>query len=569
MSQHDIYTHAYARLNPAQKEAVDTIDGPVMVIAGPGTGKTQIVALRAANILLSTDTAPDNILITTFTEAGVISIQRRLIEIIGPEAHRIRVVTIHGYCHELIQEFPERFLAMKALRHIDDIRRYGLIEELLTTGDMPHLLSDYERYRYVPDVARAISTLKKESISPADLVRVVREHDAIRQVEIESIRGEKTRAKALADHAKRMNKWHDLHTVYERYEMTRQDRGYYDYEDMIGYAVSALRSDEDLRLTCAERAQYIMVDEYQDTNNSQNAIVDLIASASEMPNIMVVGDDDQSIYRFQGANVHNFIVFPSRYQDTTLITLTENYRSIQPVLDLATESIAHNTTRISRVLPHIEKSLHANTRHLSPAMVAKKKKGQGMGEYLDEADLGYAPIECLLPGSDLEEKAIVLDRIRTLTDEGLPPEEIAILVRTNKEADSWIEYLEAHGVRTEGRAKVDILDSLFVKLFLGIFRIVDDPIRHDRELIDLMRSGLLPIQRIDILRLTHALHSINYTRRQKMSMMELITHPDLLDGIALLDRVAVESFRDAILSFQSVAAVESLPTLFRMIVDQW
>ena len=358
--QSSTFTDAYARLNPAQRDAVDTIYGPVMVIAGPGTGKTQIVALRAANILLQTDATPDTILITTFTEAGVVSIQKRLAEIIGADAHRIRVVTIHGYCHELIQEFPEYFLAFKALRNIDDITRYMLIEEILATGDMPTLLSDYDRYRYVPDLASRISSLKKESITPADFGRIVEEYDGLQRAMMEMIRGEKTRAKEISAHEKRLAKWRDLTNLYERYEREKRERGYYDYEDMIGYVVLALRSDEDLRLTCAERAQYIMVDEYQDTNNSQNTIVDLIASASDSPNLLVVGDDDQSIYRFQGANVHNFIVFQSKYPDTHIVTLTENYRSIQPILDLATESISHNTERITRILPHIEKSLRAN-----------------------------------------------------------------------------------------------------------------------------------------------------------------------------------------------------------------
>ena len=174
-----------------------------------------------------------------------------------------------------------------------------------------------------------------------------------------------------------------------------------------------------------------------------------------------------------------------------------------------------------------------------------------------------------MPRSDAEERAIILDHIRELTASGLPPEEIAILVRTNKEADTWIDFLESNDVRTEGRAKVDILASPHVQLFLGIFRIIDDPCRHDSDLIDLMRSGLLPIARIDTIRLTYALYQLNYTRKQKMSLFEFLTHPDLMENVTLLGREAIESMCAAILAFQSAMAISSLPSLFRTVVDTW
>jgi DNA helicase-2/ATP-dependent DNA helicase PcrA len=156
------FTQAFENLNEAQQKAVETIYGPVMVIAGPGTGKTQIIALRTANILLKTDVNPENILITTFTEAGVISIKRRLMELVGTVGSRVNVSTIHAFCNDVIQAYPERFLAYKASRSIDDIEQIEIYEQIFTANQFEFLSSDYDPLFYLQNARDRVGKLKQE-----------------------------------------------------------------------------------------------------------------------------------------------------------------------------------------------------------------------------------------------------------------------------------------------------------------------------------------------------------------------------------------------------------------------
>lgn len=162
MSEHNNFSALYDRLNPAQRTAVDTMYGPVMVIAGPGTGKTQIIALRTANLLRQSGIDADNILITTFTEAGVLSIKKRLLETIGQEAYRVTVSTIHSFCNDVIQTAPERFLAFRASRPIDEIEQIEILESLLDTGHYEVLVSDYDKHYYLTTIRDRIAKLKQE-----------------------------------------------------------------------------------------------------------------------------------------------------------------------------------------------------------------------------------------------------------------------------------------------------------------------------------------------------------------------------------------------------------------------
>ena len=135
-SQYGIFAQAYKTLNPAQKQAVDTIEGPVMVVAGPGTGKTQILTLRIANILLQTQTPPDGVLALTFTEAGVDAMKKRLLKLIGPTAYKIRIFTFHGFCNDIIHDHPHRFPRIIGAKSLTDIESVKFIREIIDALDL-------------------------------------------------------------------------------------------------------------------------------------------------------------------------------------------------------------------------------------------------------------------------------------------------------------------------------------------------------------------------------------------------------------------------------------------------
>lgn len=162
----EIFQKTYDMLNPEQREAVETLDGAVMVIAGPGTGKTQIIGMRTANIILKSGVNPENILITTFTEAGVIAIRERLISMIGSEAYKVHVTTVHSFAQDVISTFPEKFTIQKLDTPIDGVESMeilsGIVTDLLAKQELEYLTSYGDTLFYVRSIASAINDLKRE-----------------------------------------------------------------------------------------------------------------------------------------------------------------------------------------------------------------------------------------------------------------------------------------------------------------------------------------------------------------------------------------------------------------------
>lgn len=330
----------YAGLNKRQREAVDALDGPVMVIAGPGTGKTKILTLRIANILAKTDTPPEAILALTYTVNGAAEMQRRLAQIIGAAAYRVTITTFHGLCEQVIRDRPDRFpdLVQRQVAQAADRRR--LMEELFRKAKyLKRLASFSDEPYYIGPCLQAIEILKREGVGPGRLGELVDvEEQAVRDApDLHHASGaHKGKIKAAyAEALERLARLRELVRVYREYEKRLAASDRYDYADMVTRVADALEKDEDLRLSLQEHYQYLLVDEHQDTNRAQNRIVELLAGFFERPNLFIVGDEKQAIYRFQGASLENFMYFKDRFADVRLVVLTENYRSSQTILDAA------------------------------------------------------------------------------------------------------------------------------------------------------------------------------------------------------------------------------------------
>lgn len=168
------FNKLYKILNAAQKQAVDAIEGPVMVIAGPGTGKTQILTLRIANILRKTDTSPNSILALTFTESGVFSMRKRLVEMIGSAGYRVNIYTFHGFCNEIIKEFPDAFSRIIGANNINDIDKIGILKEIILSLELKTLKPFGDNFYYIHPLKSKISELKRENISPKKLEGIIK-----------------------------------------------------------------------------------------------------------------------------------------------------------------------------------------------------------------------------------------------------------------------------------------------------------------------------------------------------------------------------------------------------------
>ena len=437
---------AYGALNETQKRAVDSIDGPVMVIAGPGTGKTQILTLRIANILLQTDMQPGNILALTFTESGAKAMRERLRKYIGAAAYQVPIYTFHGFAARLISEYPDAYYRVIGGRPINDLEKIKLIEDILNSGEIKKLRPMGNPEYYVPHILRIIGQLKQEYITPEAFVKVIEQQET-ELLGIEKIHEKGAhKGKVRGEYTKKeeaITKNRELLFVYRRYEALLTDKNLFDFEDMIVETVKALQENEDMLRDLQETYQYILADEHQDVNGSQNKILELLASFHDSPNIFAVGDEKQAIYRFQGASLENFLYFTEQFKGTKVISLTENYRSGQPILD-----VAHSLVEVEE----------GPLKDLRVPLVAKAVK------------------EATVTRRDFSHQAVedtwLVESVQADIKKGTKASEIAVIVRTNREVESVSTLLRKAGLAVTASADGDILRHPITQAVQGLINAV-------------------------------------------------------------------------------------------------
>lgn len=368
----------YDSLNKAQKEAVDAIEGPIMVIAGPGTGKTQILAMRILNILKTTDTKPEEILCLTYTESGAAAMRKRLSEFMGADAARVNIYTFHGLCNRIILENPETFALRggdsERQRVMDDLEKLDLMDALIRRIPSDSPIKNYNEdptsLRW--QLGKLFDLMQEENYTPADLATMVAEmsdEERFAEAYPEFVYKKTTKfgeagsikRNAYDEHLRDWNKLLSASELFVHYQNLKRDAGVYEFRDMIHWVLDALKDNADFLAGYQERFQFLLVDEFQDTSGVQNEIVQLLISYwGDNPNCFVVGDDDQSIYAFQGARVSNMLAFAKRYESRLkTIVLTDNYRSTQSILDAAGKVIHNNKQRLIYQLPELSKELVA------------------------------------------------------------------------------------------------------------------------------------------------------------------------------------------------------------------
>lgn len=485
---------ALARLNDAQRAAVETIEGPVMCIAGPGTGKTQVVAMRVANILQKTQMRPGNILCLTFSMSGATAMRQRLRSLIGSDAYGVSVNTIHGFCNDLIGQHPQVFEAWSALEQISDVERYRvvnmIIDDLMPDIEIVNKKSPYGRTKEIID---RISQVKREGKTSKELWQAVERYQ--QEMETKSKPGTKVHERNLLS----ARKFEDFAKIFDKHQLLLQQSQRYDYEDMILTVIRAMESEEWLTAGLQEKYQYILVDEFQDTNGSQYRVIELLttyASVDQAPNLFIVGDDDQAIYRFQGANLQNILKFHQRFPAAPIIVLSTSYRSTQPILDAAGRLIAKNTERLVGTLPSLRKDMKS------------AKEEQGI-----EPMLLSAP-------SDAVEPWLVAQLVQDRIAQGIEPGEIAVLTQTNSELLRFYEAMRASGIPVQMEGKVDLLTHPLVRQTLCILKAVQD-LYSTPALVDALYCACCDCHAADIGRL-------NVLQRQsKKPMIEILLEIDI------------------------------------------
>ncbi|MFA6295193.1 MAG: ATP-dependent DNA helicase [Candidatus Paceibacterota bacterium] len=458
------FNKLYNVLNAPQKKAVDAIEGPVMVIAGPGTGKTTILTLRIANILRKTDTAPENILSLTFTESGAYAMRRKLLEIIGPAAYRINIHTFHGFAESIIQEYPDYFPRIIGSAIITEAEQIKIIEKIIQSRKIKVLRPYGDPSYYVKPVLNELHILKRENISPDTLKKSIKQDIQNMELEARKVsigmavgkvknksnfskgKSDKNSDSVLEKLKNRNEKNLELAFVYEQYEAELKSQKYYDFDDMLLEIVRVMEKDETFKLMLQENYHYILADEHQDANATQNRILELLSDFHDSPNLFIVGDDKQAIYRFQGASLENFLYFSEKYKNAEIVELEHNYRSHQGILD-ASHCVIENNPNI-------------------PGRVRTK---------LLSLQIGTKPTFIYEFSTHNDELEYIASLTEQLVKKGEKPEEIAILYRENREAHDISNALRAHGVMHRIESDHNILSDVDSVKIIILARAINDP----------------------------------------------------------------------------------------------
>lgn len=585
------FDEAYNFLNTEQQQAVDTLDGPVLVVAGPGSGKTQLLALRVVNILRNRDVGPENILCLTFTEAGAQNMRDRLKRFIGTDAYDVGIYTFHGFGMSILQNFPEHILKYHNLTPVDDVRRDEMMEDILRslrydnplrkTGVNGELL-------YRKPIVNMIGSLKKAGLSPQGFRDMLEQnqHDieliqqqiswvfsinlkkktalssweqalqdlltlpstpvhsyfdslvdvygnslqkAIDEAhDIEKIKPvtnwKNTHLKANAQKEKELIDRHyidkllQVAEVYQAYQERLAQEGVFDYADMILQSLEALRHDPSLRDHLQEQYQYLLVDEFQDTNDAQMQLIYLLTQEKSAPNILAVGDDDQGIYKFQGAEISNIMSFQTHFPGTQIITLIKNYRSTQEILDVARQVIIQGQERLENVIEEVDKTLEAAGDHHS-------------GE--------IKVYECASPE---QEWTWVVDQVDELIQAGHDPEEIGVIGRSHKDLQDLSQYFLARDIPVNYRKSGNVLTSEYIHQLITMMEYVDSltPDKKDRDdlLPEILSYPFWEIPRIDIWRFfqTH-----KRTKTSWIESLEASDHGQFSDIARIFRELALHS----------------------------
>ncbi len=514
----------YQGLNDTQRLAVDHIEGPLLVVAGPGSGKTEILGIRAGNILKKTDTPPESILCLTYTETASSNMKERLIDLIGEDGHKVPVHTFHGFCKKIMESYPEYFLKGSFFNVADDATKTGILSDILDDLDYKDPLYGIHPKKghiYLNAVKEGITQLKESGLTVSefrevikknreffekskedvdevfgervskeifskirDLVQKFREEDrfilshvkSFPHVIADSLEGplatgdtteisgwkglwtKNVGGKRVFKNFPDIEKMESLADIYEKYKNKMYDEGYYEFLDMLLDVAVEIENNGVLKSELQEKYLYFLVDEFQDTNGIQMRILNLLAEdeKDKKPNICVVGDDDQAIYKFQGAEISNILNFKERYPSTEIITLVKSYRSEQKILDLARKVILKGEKRLENLVEKIDKNIVSEI-------------GSG------------GDVVCKTFRTKEEEFTFIARSVKERLEMGVDPEEIAVIGRTHKTLREIGHFFSRLEIPTYSERKENVLEKEHVRQIITIIKFASLFLEGDRK----------------------------------------------------------------------------------------
>jgi DNA helicase-2/ATP-dependent DNA helicase PcrA len=480
-----------ADLNPAQREAVLTTEGPLLVIAGAGSGKTRVLTHRVAHLLAAHGVKPNEILAITFTNKAAAEMKERVERNLGPIARAIWIMTFHSACGRMLRSEAERLGYRSNFTIYDQADQVRLVKACL---------EELERdpKRFVPrGIHSQISNAKNQLIGPGEY---------------------ESRIASFYDQT--------VSDVYSLYQKRLHDSNAVDFDDMLMLTVEVLQRFPEARQKWAKAFRYVMVDEYQDTNHAQYVLLKLLAG--EHQNLMAVGDPDQSIYAFRGADIRNILEFEKDFPNTKVIPLEQNYRSTNTILQAANNVISHNRERK-------EKNLWSDLGEGEPVRIVETEDEHG-------------------------EARFVAVEIAARIEEGYSAREIAVVYRTNAQSRVLEDVLVRQGIAYQVIGGPRFYERAEIKDLIAYLQVLDNP----ADAVSLMRIANRPRRGIGD---TSIARLVTYADGLGTSLWEAMGHVEEA-GLASASAKAVTQFRNVMQSLMATATDASVADIVEAVLDR-
>jgi DNA helicase-2/ATP-dependent DNA helicase PcrA len=485
-------------LNADQLRAVTHGEGPLLVVAGAGTGKTQVITRRIAWLIASRRAKPSEILALTFTDKAADEMAVRVDQLVPYGYTDTSIATFHAFGDRLIREYALELGLAPDVRVLSRAEVVIFLREHLYEFELDEYRPLGDPTRFLGALATLFSRCKDEDITPATYAafadRVAAEAAAL----AEAAAGASDRD-AVAARVEDARRQAELGRAFARYQELLAANGFIDFGDQVALALRLVRDSAAARTAIAGRFRYILVDEFQDTNRAQAELVSLLAEPYR--NVTVVGDDDQAIYAFRGAAVDNILDFEARYQGARTVVLRRNYRSLGPILDASYRLVRFNDPDRLEVRTGITKRLKAERRDPAAAPVR---------------------LEAFATGSE-EADWIAADIARRIAD-GARPRDHAVLVRANGHADPVLRALNVASIPWRFSGSSGLYARPEVRLLMAFLRAVADP-ESSVDLYALASSDVYGLGGEDLTAI------VNTARRRNRSVWATLDELDRQPGI--------------------------------------
>jgi len=424
------------QLNPEQLEAVNHTDGPLLIVAGAGTGKTHLLTTKIAYLIEQGLAKPDEILALTFTDKAAGEMEERVDRLLPYGYVNLWISTFHSFCDRILKEKGIE-IGLPEYKLLSDIEQWMMIRENLNKFDLDYYKPMGNPTKFIKSLITHFSRVKDEVITPDEYLNFA-EKLKIKNDEIDNADEEKKKIIEIAN-------------AYKVYNQLLLDNEFLDFGDLINYSLKLFKERPAILKEYQNKFKYILVDEFQDTNFAQYELVKLLAGAKN--NITVVGDDDQSIYRFRGASMSNILTFTTDYKDAKKVVLTKNYRSGQKILDISYDFICQNNPN------RLEVKLGKN--------LSKKLQSQikipGEVIMIQEASLEEEVAKILTTIFEIKEK-----------DKDASWNDFAILVRANESAKPFIHQAELLGIPYQFLASKGLYNKQVVTWIISFIKLLDN-----------------------------------------------------------------------------------------------